>query len=152
MKTIGNLFWFLMGGFFMGISWYIFGALMFLTVVGIPWGKSCFTIGTFAFFPFGKEAINRKELTLKEDIGTGKLGTVGNIVWFLLAGFWLGLGHLGSAIACAVTVVGIPFAIQHLKLAGISLAPVGKTIVGTDVAQAARATNDKESLNTIRSA
>jgi uncharacterized membrane protein YccF (DUF307 family) len=97
--------------------------------VGLPWAKACFVIGQFAFLPFGKEAVSRKDLTLQSDIGTGALGLVGNVVWFVLAGWWLAIGHLVSALACFVTIIGIPFGIQHMKLALIALAPIGKTIV-----------------------
>ena len=138
MSTLGNILWFVLGGFFMGLGWWLAGALAFLSIIGIPWGRACFVIGQFTFFPFGKEAIDREELSGKRDIGTGVLGLLGNIVWFVLAGWWLALGHLMSAVACFVTIIGIPFAIQHLKLAGIALAPVGKTIVDKRVAAVAR--------------
>ena len=138
MRAIGNLIWFIFGGIIMGLAWCFFGLLAFISIVGIPWGRSCFVIAGFSFFPFGKEAIARDELTLSEDIGTGGLGMVGNIIWFIFAGFWLALGHVFLAIACFVTIIGIPFAIQHLKLGGISLSPVGKTIVTKEVAAAAR--------------
>ena len=138
MSTLGNILWFVLGGFFMGLGWWLAGALAFLSIVGIPWGRACFVIGQFTFFPFGKEAIDREDLSGKRDIGTGALGLLGNIIWFVLAGWWLALGHLMSAVACFVTIIGIPFAIQHLKLAGIALAPVGKTIVDKRVAAVAR--------------
>ena len=138
MSTLGNILWFVLGGFFMGLGWWLAGALAFPSIIGIPWGRACFVIGQFTFFPFGKEAIDREELSGKRDIGTGVLGLLGNIVWFVLAGWWLALGHLMSAVACFVTIIGIPFAIQHLKLAGIALAPVGKTIIDKRVAAVAR--------------
>lgn len=141
MRSIGNFLWFILGGVFMGLGWWLVGVLAFITVVGIPWGKACFVIGQFTFFPFGKEAISRKELTQKEDIGTGGLGIVGNVIWFIVAGVWLAIGHVISAILCFITILGIPFGIQHLKLAGIALAPIGKTIVSKEVADAARRAN-----------
>ena len=146
MSTLGNILWFVLGGFFMGLGWWLAGALAFLSIIGIPWGRACFVIGQFTFFPFGKEAIDREELSGKRDIGTGVLGLLGNIVWFVLAGWWLALGHLMSAVACFVTIIGIPFAIQHLKLAGIALAPVGKTIVDKRVASVARGTLAQDEL------
>lgn len=138
MSAIGNVLWFLMGGFFMGLGWWLAGLIAFVTIVGIPWGKACFVIGQFAFLPFGKEAISRRELTRQDDIGTGGLGLLGNIVWFIFAGLWLALGHVGSAVLCFITIIGIPFGIQHLKLAGLALAPIGQTIVAKEVAQAVR--------------
>ena len=122
-----------------------------MTIVGIPWARASFVIGQFSFFPFGKEAISRKELHQEDDIGTGALGLMGNIVWFVFAGLWLAIGHLASAVACFVTIIGIPFALQHLKLAGIALAPIGKTIVTTEVAEAARTANAATTVGALRS-
>ena len=129
MKAIGNFLWFILGGVFMGLGWWLVGALAYLTIIGLPWGKACFVIGQFTFFPFGKEAVNRRELSHHDDIGTGVLGLIGNIIWFVFAGLWLAIGHITSAIACFISIIGIPFGIQHLKLALIALAPIGKTIV-----------------------
>ena len=129
MRTIFNFLWFILGGFVMGLGWWLAGLIAFITIVGIPWGRACFVIGTFAFFPFGKEAVNRRDLTGRGDIGTSGLGTIGNIIWFILAGWWLALGHLITAIFWAVTIIGLPFAWAHLKLAGIALWPIGKVIV-----------------------
>lgn len=150
MRAIGNFLWFILGGVLMGLGWWLVGLLCFVTVVGIPWSKACFVIGQFTFFPFGKEAISRKELTNQSDIGTGTMGLLGNIVWFIFAGIWLAIGHVLSALACAITVIGIPFAIQHLKLAGIALAPIGKTIVTKEVAEAARRQNAEVSISQMR--
>jgi inner membrane component-like transport protein len=79
--------------------------------------------------PFGYKAVPRDEYSGREDIGTGPLGVIGNIVWLLLAGWWLALGHLVTAILLAVTIMGVPFAWAHLKLAGLALWPIGKAIV-----------------------
>ena len=146
MGAIGNLIWFVCGGVFMGLGWWLAGLLAMITIVGIPWAKACFVIGQFAFFPFGKEAVNRKDLYQQEDIGTGGLGLLGNILWFIFAGVWLAIGHIFSAVACFVTIIGIPFALQHLKLAGIALAPIGMTIVPKEVAAAVRSETVKDEL------
>lgn len=129
MRSILNFLWFIFGGFFMGLAWWFFGILAFITIIGIPWGKACFVIGQFTFLPFGREAVSRNVLNQKEDIGTGTLGFIGNVIWFIFAGVWLAIGHVGSALACFITIIGIPFGIQHLKLALLTLAPIGKTIV-----------------------
>jgi len=150
MRAIGNFIWFIFGGILMGLAWWLVGLLAFLSIVGIPWGKACFVIGQFTFFPFGQEAISRKELQQKDDIGTGGLGMLGNVVWFVFAGVWLAIGHLFSAVLCLITIIGIPFGIQHLKLAGIALAPIGKTIVSTEVAVAARKANAEASVAGMR--
>ena len=152
MRTIGNLLWFLMGGVLMGLGWWLVGLLAFVSIVGIPWGKACFVIGQFAFWPFGKEAVSREDLSGREDIGTGALGLVGNVVWFVLAGVWLAIGHVLSAAACFITIIGIPFGIQHLKLAGIALAPIGKTIVEKELAAAVRGENAQAELSRRRDA
>ncbi|MGB4811445.1 MAG: YccF domain-containing protein [Methylophilaceae bacterium] len=129
MRFIGNVFWFILGGALMGLGWWLAGLLAYLSIICIPWGKACFVIGQFAFFPFGKEAISRRYINDKDDIGTGMLGTIGNVLWFIFAGIWLAIGHVMSAILCFVTIIGIPFGVQHLKLAAIALAPIGKTII-----------------------
>jgi uncharacterized membrane protein YccF (DUF307 family) len=128
-RLLGNILWFVLGGFIMGLAWCLLGVLAFITIIGIPWSRACFVIGLFAFWPFGKEAVSRKNINKQDDVGTGALGLVGNVIWFFLAGIWLAIGHLTSAVLCFVTIIGIPFGIQHVKLAVISLAPIGQTIV-----------------------
>ena len=126
-----NILWFVLGGLVMGLGWWLAGVVCAITIVGIPWARACFVIGNFSFWPFGQEAISRQELTGKNDFGTGPLGLIGNVIWFLLAGCWLAIGHLTSALACFVTIIGIPFGIQHIKLALIALAPIGMQVVPT---------------------
>ena len=121
----------------MGLAWFLFGLIAFISIVGIPWGKACLTIGLFSFFPFGKEAISRQTLSNEQDIGTGFWGMIGNVLWFVFAGVWLAIGHLLAAIVCFITIIGIPFGLQHLKLAGMSIFPIGKTIVSKEVARVA---------------
>ena len=135
MSSIGNLLWFVLGGFLMGLGWWFAGLLCAITIVGLPWAKACFVIGQFAFLPFGKEAVSREVMTGANDIGTGVLGTIGNVIWFVVAGIWLAIGHIASALCCFITIIGIPFGIQHLKLAALTLAPVGKTIVSKNAAR-----------------
>jgi uncharacterized membrane protein YccF (DUF307 family) len=113
----------------MGVTWWLFGLLAVITIVGIPWAKACFVMGQFALWPFGKEAVSRTSITGQHDIGTGVFGTLGNIVWLLLAGIWLAIGHLVTALCLFITVIGIPFGLQHIKLAQIALMPIGKTVV-----------------------
>ncbi|HGF7477528.1 TPA: YccF domain-containing protein [Vibrio mimicus] len=138
LRTLGNIIWFLCGGIVMGLAWWLFSVLAFISIIGIPWGRACFVMGNFSFWPFGYEAISRDELTQQTDIGTSGFGVLGNIIWFVLAGFWLAVGHILSAVACFITIIGIPFALQHLKLAVISLAPIGKTVVPIEEAARAR--------------
>lgn len=151
MRLLGNFLWFILGGVFTGILWWIIGLICFISIIGIPWGKSCFVIGQFTFFPFGKEAISRKDLYKTEDIGTSVLGLIGNIIWFFLFGIFLAISHILSAIFCFITIIGIPFGIQHLKLALISLFPIGQTIVDKEVANEVRMRNAKEIVDSLRS-
>ena len=150
MRALGNFLWFILGGAIMGLAWFLFGILAYLTIVGIPWGKSCFTIARFSFFPFGKTAVSRRELSNGDDVGTGPWGFIGNILWFVFAGVWLAIGHLGAAVVCFISIIGIPFGIQHLKLAGISIFPIGKTIVPNEVARAALEQNAGSTVSQSR--
>jgi len=129
LRLLANLIWFVCGGVLMGLGWWLAGLVAAITLVGIPWARACFVIGSFAFWPFGQEAVGRAELTGRHDLGPGPLGFAGNLVWFVLAGWWLAIGHLSSALACFVSIIGIPFGIQHLKLAVIALAPIGMEVV-----------------------
>jgi uncharacterized membrane protein YccF (DUF307 family) len=127
-----NVLWFVTGGVIAGLAWVLAGVLMAITIIGLPWARSCFMLARFSFWPFGYDIIARDALNGREDLGTGTLGMLGNIVWFVLAGWWLAIMHISAAIAYAVTIIGIPFAWQHVKLAIASLFPVGKTVVTTD--------------------
>ncbi|PKG56930.1 YccF domain-containing protein [Shewanella sp. Choline-02u-19] len=129
LRLVFNIAWFVLGGFVMGLAWWLAGLLCFITIIGIPFGRACFVIGEMTFWPFGQDSISRRSITGVEDLGTGAFGMLGNIVWFLLFGIWLAIGHIVHAFACAVTIIGIPFAIQHLKLAILSLTPIGQTVV-----------------------
>jgi len=151
MALLGNVIWFIFGGVIAGIFWALVGVIAFCTIIGIPWGRACFTLANFTFFPFGRTVISRKDLTGKGDVGTSGFGTVGNIIWFILAGWWLALLHIISGITTCCTIIGIPFGIQHFKLAGAALLPIGKTVVDKYVAEAAHIKNAEEKISTIRS-
>jgi uncharacterized membrane protein YccF (DUF307 family) len=101
--------------------------------------------------PFGNEAISRYELTGEEDIGTGPLGFIGNVIWFLFAGIWLAIAHLVIGVLCFITIIGIPFGIVHFKLLRISLAPIGMAVVPTELAEEARRRRAPGELNRRRS-
>jgi len=124
-----NILWLLSGGLWMAFGWIIAAVIMAITIVGLPWARAAFNIAAYTLLPFGQKAVRREVLTGQSDVGTGPLGLIGNLIWLLLAGWWLALAHVVTAIALAVTIIGIPFAWAHLKLAGIALWPIGKTIV-----------------------
>jgi len=124
-----NVLWIVFGGLEMAIGWFIAGVIMAITIIGLPWARAAFNIGVYTLLPFGQTAVSRAEYSGTEDLGTGLLGFIGNLIWLVLAGWWLALWHLIAAILLAITLVGIPFAWAHLKLAGIALWPIGKVIV-----------------------
>lgn len=129
LNTLLNILWFILGGWSMFLLWCLAGVIMVLTLIGIPFARACFRIGIFSAWPFGYEVANRAAVTGREDIGTGSLGVAGNIIWLILAGWWLALAHIIAAVLFCLTLIGIPFGLQHIKLAQLSLMPIGKTIV-----------------------
>ena len=124
-----NVLWIVFGGAWMALGWLVAAVVMAITIIGLPWARAALNIAAYTLLPFGQNAVSRAEYTGREDVGTGLLGFVGNLVWLVLAGWWLALGHLVTALLLAVTIIGIPFAWAHLKLAGIALWPIGKMIV-----------------------
>jgi uncharacterized membrane protein YccF (DUF307 family) len=122
MTLILNILWFIFGGFFSGLAWILAGVIMAITIVGLPWTPAAFRMAGFSFAPFGK-------MPADGESGMAPVSFLLNVVWFLLAGWWLALHHLVLAVGLAVTIIGIPFAIQHVKLAVLSLAPVGRAVV-----------------------
>jgi uncharacterized membrane protein YccF (DUF307 family) len=128
IRTLLNVLWFIFGGWISALAWCLAGAILAITIVGLPWTMAAFRIAGFSAWPFGRVVVEREDLG-HSDLGTGPLGCGMNVVWLILAGWWLALHHLAIALAQAVTLIGIPFAWQHVKLALISLAPVGKTVV-----------------------
>jgi uncharacterized membrane protein YccF (DUF307 family) len=130
-----NILWIVCGGAAMAAGWLLAAIIMAITIVGIPWTRAAFNIAIYTLFPFGQTAVSRAEFSGEEDIGTGPLGMVGNVIWFVLAGWWLALLHVAWAIVLAITLIGIPFAWAHLKLAGLALWPIGKMIVPADYAR-----------------
>ena len=120
MSLLLNVLWIVFGGLVSALGWLLAALLMAITIVGLPWVPAALRIAGYTLLPFGNHV---------EERDPGPLSLIGNVVWFLLAGWWLALGHLLLALGCAVTIIGLPFAWAHLKLAGLSLAPVGKEIV-----------------------
>jgi len=119
MGCLGNILWFIFGGFIHSLGWLIIGLLWCITIIGIPVGIQCFKLAQLQFAPFGKEVI-----TVNNDAGRFLL----NIIWLLFGGLAMALANLLSAFFLAITIIGIPFAMQAIKLAKLSLMPFGKEI------------------------
>ncbi len=136
LSALLNVLWIFTGGLWMTLAWLIAAVLMAITIIGLPWARAAFNVAAYTLLPFGYTALPRDLVSGRQDFGTGALGFVGNLIWFVLAGWWLALGHVITAVALALTIIGIPFAWAHLKLAVLSLWPVGKAIVTADEAEA----------------
>ena len=124
-----NVLWIVAGGLWMSVAWIVAAIVMAITIIGLPWSRAAFNIALYTLLPFGQKAVPRDQYSGTEDMGTGPLGMLGNIIWLVLAGWWLALGHVITALLLAITIIGIPFAWAHLKLAGLALWPIGKVIV-----------------------
>jgi uncharacterized membrane protein YccF (DUF307 family) len=133
-----NVLWILTGGIWMAFAWLIAAVLMAITIIGLPWTRAALEIASYTLLPFGRVAVRRDAVAGRVDLGAGPIGTLGNIIWLVLAGWWLALGHAVAAIGLALTIIGLPFAWAHLKLAALSLWPVGRTIVRIEEAAALR--------------
>ena len=123
-----NVLWLLFGGLWMGVAWLIAAVVMALTIIGLPWARAALTIAVYTLLPFGHTVVPR-DLSGRADLGTGSLGLIGNLIWLVLAGWWLALAHIVTAVGLAITIVGLPFAWAHLKLAGLALWPIGQEVV-----------------------
>ena len=121
IRFILNVLWFILGGWISGTLWILAGCIFAITIVGLPWVPAAFRIAGFSYWPFGRQIVEHRSA------GAGSV--LLNLLWLVLAGWWLAIGHLLTAVALAVTIVGIPFAWAHLKLAGLSLAPVGTVLI-----------------------
>lgn len=119
MRTIGNILWFLFGGFFSGISWVLSGVLWCISIIGIPYGIQCFKFASLAFFPFGKEI----------EYGGGAASFLANVIWTIFFGIPMAFGNVVFGCLWCITLVGIPFGIQFFKLAKLSLAPFGSRVI-----------------------
>lgn len=123
MTLLLNILWFVFGGgFFSWLLWICLGALLFITIAGIPFAFAAFRIAGFAAFPFGKQLVDVRDVGGKRVIGT----TLGNFLWIILAGIWLAISHILAGASLCLTIIGIPFGFAHFRLASVSFAPLGK--------------------------
>ncbi len=121
MSFIGNVLWILLaGGLVTCLEYLLAGLILCLTIIGIPFGVQCFKMAEMSLLPFGREAVPAPQ--------RGPLSPLFNLFWFVFAGIWIAITHLLFAIGCAITIIGLPFAFQHLKLAQLGLLPFGKMI------------------------
>ncbi len=121
MSLFGNILWLIFGGFFTGLGYIIGGLALCLTIVGIPFGIQAMKLGVATFAPFGKELV-------EEPDANSVLRVILNIVWIILFGWEIALAHLASAVVLAITIIGIPFALQHIKLIPMALLPLGRSL------------------------
>jgi uncharacterized membrane protein YccF (DUF307 family) len=121
MRLILNLIWLVFGGLWMALGYLLAALISFLLIITIPFGFASLRIASYALWPFGRTIVD------KPSVGTPTL--IGNVIWVLLFGIWLAIGHLVSAAAMAITVIGIPLALANLKLIPVSLMPLGKEMV-----------------------
>lgn len=138
LRLLLNILWIITGGLWMAAAWLLVALVMALSIVGLPWARAALMIAGYTLLPFGYRVVSRAEWTGRPDLGTGPLGFIGNLIWLLVAGWWLALGHLLSAAALAVTIIGLPFAWAHLKLAGIALWPIGRDVVPVEAGYGTR--------------
>ena len=125
IRLILNILWFVLGGWVSGLLWLIGGAVLAITVVGLPWSFAAWRIASYSFWPFGRVVVWGGEADGK---GIGCFGIGLNIIWFVFAGWYIAVAHLTLALAQFISIIGIPFALKNLELAKLALAPVGRTI------------------------
>ena len=121
MRTLLNIIWLVLSGFWLFLGYALAALITFVLIVTIPWGIAAWRIGVYSLWPFGKTVIDKPN--------AGVWSILGNVIWVLLAGIWLAIGHLTSAVALAITIIGIPFAIANIKMVPVALLPLGKQIV-----------------------
>jgi uncharacterized membrane protein YccF (DUF307 family) len=124
VRTLLNIIWLVLCGLWMALGYFLAGIVCCLLIITIPFGLASFRIANFALWPFGRTIVQRR------DAGTPSL--IGNVIWIIVAGWWLALGHVVTAIALAMTIIGIPLAMANLKLVPVSLTPLGRVIVPTN--------------------
>ncbi|RYV50118.1 YccF domain-containing protein [Pengzhenrongella frigida] len=130
MRTLLNLIWLVLAGFWMAVGYAVAGIICFVLIVTIPFGIASFRIANYVLWPFGRTVVD------KPSAGVGS--AIGNVIWLIVAGIWLAIGHLMTGIALCVTIIGIPMGIASFKLIPVSLMPLGKDIVSSDAPFGAR--------------
>lgn len=127
MRTVLNIIWLVLSGFWMFLGYLLAGVVLCILIFTIPWGIASFRIALYALWPFGRTIVD------KPSAGVGSF--LGNVVWVILAGWWLAIGHIVTGIALCITIIGIPLGVASFKLVPISLMPLGKDIVDSRTLQ-----------------
>jgi uncharacterized membrane protein YccF (DUF307 family) len=127
MRLVLNIIWLVLAGFWMAIGYVIAALVMFVLIITIPFGVQALKLAGFALWPFGRSAVK----TPNHNAGS----TVGNVLWFVLCGWWLALGHIVTAFFQALTIIGLPLALANIKMVGMSLTPFGREVVSNDELQ-----------------
>ena len=127
MRTLLNIIWLLLCGIWLALGYALAGIICCILIVTIPFGLAAFRIADFSLWPFGRQLVKRAD--------AGVASIIGNIIWIIFAGWWLALAHIVTAVALAVTIIGIPLAVANLKLIPVSLVPLGRVIVPADAGQ-----------------
>ena len=121
MKILGNIIWLLFGGIFVAVEYFIASIGLFITIIGIPFGLQIVKLGILALWPFGSEIVHKQS-------PHGCLSTLMSIIWFFIGGIWIFLSHIFWGVLFCITIIGIPFGMQHFKLAGLALTPFGHDV------------------------
>jgi uncharacterized membrane protein YccF (DUF307 family) len=129
LNPLLNILWLVFSGFWLAVIYALAGVVMFVLIITIPFGIASFRLAGFVLWPFGRTVIRRSD--------AGAASTIGNVLWFILAGVWIAIGHLVLGVALCITIIGIPFGWANIKLAAVAIAPLGKEIVSHDDERAA---------------
>jgi uncharacterized membrane protein YccF (DUF307 family) len=123
MRVIGNVIWFVLAGVWLAIGYVLAGIISFILIITIPFGVASFRLAGYALWPFGRSVVRKPT--------AGVITAIGNVIWFVVAGWWLALLHLVAGLLLCITIIGIPFGVASFKMAGLALFPLGKDIVST---------------------
>lgn len=126
MRTLGNILWLVFAGIWMAISYAIAGVIMCILIITIPFGIASFRMAGYALWPFGRTVVSKPT--------SGVMSGIGNVIWFILAGLWIAIGHVITGVILCIFIITIPFGIASFKMAGLALFPLGKEIVPIDQA------------------
>lgn len=131
MRTIGNILWLVLAGFWLAVGYAVAGIVLFVFIITIPFAIQSFKLAGYSLWPFGRVVVTDPD-------ANGAAGFLGNVIWLVFAGWWLALTHLVTGVALLLTIIGIPLGLANIKLAGLALVPFGKVVVPADRIPAGR--------------